>query len=250
MFKATLAEPQLLVNSISTIAELIDEGQFKISKSGIGLVAADRAMVAVVHFNLSLSAFQNYEVDEEQTIGLNITNLLSVLKRATGNDKITLSMQGKKLEILIEGDSKRRFTVPLLDLSQEEVPPVDQLEFTASVEVNPDILQSGVDDAEIISDSVVFEVSSTGFLMKAEGDVSKTELELEKGNKALIDLKADGATVKSRYPLDYLRKMMKAGKIANSVILRFGQDYPMKIEFKSGDKINLTMILAPRVSEE
>jgi len=248
LFKATLAEPQLLVNSISTIAELIDEGQFKISKDGISLVAADRAMVAVVDFNLSSSAFQNYEIDEEQTIGLNIGNLLSVLKRTTGNDKITFNLHGKKLEILIEGSSKRRFTVPLLDLSQEEVPPIDQLEFTVSAELKPEVLQSGVDDAEIISDSVVFELSSTGFLMKSEGDVSRAELELEKGNQALINIQAD-SNAKSRYPLDYLKKMMKAAKIADSVAIRFGQDYPMKIEFKAGDKARLNIVLAPRVSE-
>ncbi len=248
MLKATLAEPQLLVNSISTIAELIDEGQFKISKNGINLVAADRAMVAVVDFNLSSAAFQNYEVDEEQTIGLNIGNLLSVLKRAAGSDKISLALHGKKLEILIEGSSKRKFTVPLLDLSQEEVPPIDQLEFTALAEIKPDVLQSGVDDAEIISDSVVFELSPSMFSMRSEGDVSKAELELEKGNQALINIQTD-SSAKSRYPLDYLKKMMKAAKIADSVLLRFGQDYPMKLEFKSGDKVKLTMILAPRVSE-
>jgi len=248
LLKATLAEPQLLVNSISTIAELIDEGQFKISKNGINLVAADRAMVAVVDFNLSSAAFQNYEVDEEQTIGLNIGNLLSVLKRAAGSDKISLALHGKKLEILIEGSSKRKFTVPLLDLSQEEVPPIDQLEFTALVEIKPDVLQSGVDDAEIISDSVVFELSPSMFSMRSEGDVSKAELELEKGNQALINIQTD-SSAKSRYPLDYLKKMMKAAKIADSVLLRFGQDYPMKLEFKSGDKAKLTMILAPRVAE-
>ncbi len=248
MFKATLAEPQLLVNSISTIAELIDEGLFKISKNGISLVAADRAMVAVVDFSLSLGAFQNYELEEEQTIGLNITNLLSVLKRATSNDKISLNLHGKKLEILLDGSSKRKFTVPLLDLSQEEVPPIDQLEFTAGAEIKPEVLQSGVDDAEIISDSVVFEISPSIFLMKAEGDVSRAELELEKGNQALIDIKSD-SNAKSRYPLDYLKKMMKAGKVADSVGIKFGQDYPMKLSFKSGDKCSLQFILAPRVAE-
>ncbi|MBI4010396.1 MAG: proliferating cell nuclear antigen (pcna) [Candidatus Aenigmarchaeota archaeon] len=248
LFKATLSEPQLLVNSISTIAELIDEGLFKISKDGISLVAADRAMVAVVNFNLSSAAFQNYDLDEEQTIGLNISNLLSVLKRATGSDKISLGLNAKKLEILIEGSSKRKFTVPLLDLSQEEVPPIDQLEFTVSAEVKPEVLQSGVDDAEIISDSVVFEISSNGFLMKAEGDVSKAELELEKGNKALINIQTE-SNAKSRYPLDYLKKMMKAAKIADAVAIKFGQDYPMKLSFKCGDKCSLQFILAPRVSE-
>jgi proliferating cell nuclear antigen PCNA len=249
MFKGTLTEPSLFVNSISTIAELIDEGLFKISKDGISLIAADRAMVAVVDFNISSSAFENYELKEDRTIGLNIGHLLSVLKRVSGEDKLSFSLLDNKLEIVMQNSSKRRFIVPLLDLSQEEVPPVDQLQFTVKAEVNPDVLRSGLEDAEIISDSVLFETTPTKFLMRAEGDISKAELELEKGNKALVDIKTD-VDVKARYPLDYLKKMIKAAKISDSVSIEFGQDYPMKLGFKSGDKCSLKFILAPRVSEE
>jgi proliferating cell nuclear antigen len=249
MFKSRLADPSLFVNSIATIGELIDEGIFKLEKDNISFIAADRAMVAVVDFKISSTAFEKYELDEAQSIGLNITNFLSVLKRCGSGDKLSLSLQDNKLEVLIENSSKRRFVVPLLDLSQEEVPPIDQLEFTAKATIKPDVLQSGIEDAEIIGDAVLFETSGNKFIMRAEGDVSKAELELERGNEALIDLKADGE-IRSRYPLGYLKKMIKASKIADSVSIQFGQDYPMKLEFKAGDKARLTMILAPRVSEE
>jgi proliferating cell nuclear antigen len=249
MFKSRLTDPSLFINSIATIGELIDEGIFKLEKDGISFIAADRAMVAVVDFKISSTAFENYELDAEQSIGLNVTNFLSVLKRCGSGDKLSLSLQDNKLEVLIENSSKRRFVVPLLDLSKEEVPPIDQLEFTAKAIIKPDVIQSGIEDAEIIADAVLFEISGNKFIMKAEGDVSKAELELERGNEALIDLKADGE-IRSRYPLGYLKKMIKASKIADSVSIQFGQDYPMKLEFKAGDKASLTMVLAPRVSEE
>jgi proliferating cell nuclear antigen len=249
MFKSRLTDPSLFINSIATIGELIDEGIFKLGKDGISFIAADRAMVAVVDFKISSTAFEKYELDAEQSIGLNVTNFLSVLKRCGSGDKLSLSLQDNKLEVLIENSSKRRFVVPLLDLSKEEVPPIDQLEFTAKAIIKPDVIQSGIEDAEIIADAVLFETSGNKFIMKAEGDVSKAELELERGDEALIDLKADGE-IRSRYPLGYLKKMIKASKIADSVSIQFGQDYPMKLEFKAGDKASLTMILAPRVSEE
>lgn len=248
MFKATLSNTSLLIDSVSTIAELIDEGIFKISKEGISLVAADRAMVAAVDFNLSASAFEKYEIDEPENIGLNIGNFLSVLKRAKGGDKLTLILHNSKLQVLIENSGKRRFTVPLLDLSQEEVP-LEQLEFTVKTELKPEVLQSGIEDAEIVADSVVFEVSPSKFLIKGEGDISRAELELEKGNKALLEIKSEGE-VKARYPLEYLKKIIKASKMAEKVSLEFGQDYPMRIRFQAGDKCTLNFILAPRVSEE
>lgn len=249
MFRATLSNPMLFVNSIATIGELIDEGLFRLEKDGISFIAADRAMVAVVDFKISSTAFDRYEIDEEQSIGLNITNFLSVLKRVSANDKLTLNLQNNKLEVLMENSSKRRFVLPLLDLSEEEVPPIDQLEFKAKATIKPAILQSGIEDAEIIADSVLFETSPNRFVMRAEGDVSKAELELEKGDEALLDLNTTGE-IKSRYPLEYLKKMMKAIKIADSLSLQFGTDYPLKLEFKAGDKVSLTMVLAPRVESE
>jgi proliferating cell nuclear antigen len=249
MFKATIADVNLLTDSISAIAELIDEGIFKISKDSISLIAADRAMVAVVDFKILSTAFEKYELDKDQSIGLNISNLLSVLKRASAEDKATFNLQDAKLEIILENASRRRFVLPLLDLSQEEIPPVDQLEFTTKAQLDPKVLESGVADADVVSDSVLFEATPTRFGMRAEGDISSSQLELEKGNEALIELKAEGE-VKARYPLDYLKKMVKAAKIADSITIEWGQDYPMKLSFKAMDKVFLQFILAPRVSEE
>lgn len=249
MFKATLKGPSLLVDSMSSIAELIDEGIFKITSTGISLLAADRAMVAVADFRLSKSAFEEFELDADQTMGLNIANLLSVLKRASGKDTLTLMLDKNRLHIEMKNGAKRKFVVPLIDLTQDEIPQIDQLEFSAKAELNPDVLQSGIDDAEIVSDSVLFQASPGRFLMRSEGDVSSAELELETGNAHLMVLESESET-KARYPLDYLKKMVKAAKIADSVTLQFGQDYPMKISFRSGDKASLQFVLAPRVSDE
>jgi proliferating cell nuclear antigen len=248
MFNAVLNSPSIFINSVATIGELIDEGIFNLSKDGITFIAADRAMVAVVDFKISSQAFDKYEIDKEQSMGLNVTNFLSVLKRCGSGDKLTLSLKDNKLEVIMENSSKRRFLVPLLDLTQEEIPPIHQLEFTAKAVLKPAILQSGIDDAEIIADAVLFEAANNKFLMRAEGDVSKTELELEKGSESLIELKDSGA--KARYPLEYLKKMIKAAKIADSVSVQFGQDYPMKMSFESAGKVSLSIIVAPRVSED
>lgn len=249
MFKAVLSTPSLLVDSLASIAELIDEGIFKITQTGISLVAADRAMVAVADFHLAKAAFDEFEVDSDQTMGLNIANLLSVLKRASSKDTLKFNLSGNRLHIEMSAGGTRRFVVPLIDITQEEIPQIEQLEFSARAEMRPDVLQSGIDDAEIVSDSVMFNTSPSRFAMRSEGDVSSAELELESGNPHLMSLSAT-SDVKSRYPLDYLKKMVKAAKIADTVTIQFGQDYPMKLSFKSGDKASLQFVLAPRVSEE
>lgn len=247
-FKATLNDTDLLVDPLSSIAEIIDEAVFKITPAGISLVAADRAMVAVADFHLSKSAFENFEVDSDQAIGLNMSNLLSVLKRSSGKDKMNLSLVNNKLNIEIVDGGSRKFSVPLIDVTQEEIPQIEQLQFSVKAEIQPDVLQSGVDDAEIVSDSVTFQASADTFIMKSDGDLSSSEMEIKSGSPHLVSLQSD-SEAKSKYPIDYLKKMIKAAKIADTVTLQFGQDYPMKISFKSGDKASLQFILAPRMSD-
>lgn len=249
MFKATLEETNLMRDSIASIAEIIDEGIFKVRKDGISFIAADRAMVSVVDFFIAASAFEKYEVDTEQLIGLNIPNFLSVIKRAGTGDKISFELKDAKLHVTIEGASKRRFVVPLLELSAEEIPPVNQLEFKSKVQLKSAVLQSGIIDAEIIGDSIILQATPDCFRMIAEGDVSKAELELTKGDASLIELSVP-SEVKARYALDYLKKMAKAAKLSDSVTIEHGTDYPMRIGFAAGDKVRLSFILAPRVTDD
>jgi len=248
MFKATLADVALLREPMTSIAEIIDEGIFRVTKEGLRFTAADRAMVAVVDFFLAAPAFEKYEVDNEQNIGLNIANFLSVIKRAGAGDKISFDLKDAKLQVALEGTSKRRFLVPLLDLSAEEIPPIEQLDFKSKVHLKTDALQNGISDAEIIGDSIIFEISPSRFYMFSEGDVSRSELELEKGDVSLIEISSPDIT-KARYALDYLKRMIKAAKIADTVTIENGSDYPMRIVFCAGDKVKLSYILAPRVTE-
>jgi len=249
VFKAVMSNSDVFKNSITTIGELIDEGIFKVDKNGMSLIAADRAMVAVVDFKLPATIFDEYKVDKEQNIAINISNLVSVLKRVKSKDKLVMELKNNRLEIIIDNSSRRKFTVPLLDISQEEIPPINQLDFKAKIKIKTDVLKSGIEDADIVGDSVVFEANAEKFNMKASGDITSTELSLQKGNKSLLDLNVTGNVV-ARYPLEYLKKMIKASKLADETTIRWSKDYPMRLDFSSLDKVFLGFVIAPRVTED
>lgn len=249
MFKATLSKVDLLRDAISTIGELIDEGVFKVDKNGLSLTAADRAMVAVVQFRMPPNVFESFSVEKTVSIPIQITNFVSIIKRAKPDDKIILELKDNKFEITMKSDSTRKFGLPLIDLQEEELPSINQLEFKTKSRIKSETLKSGIDDADIVSDSVVFETKKDTFIMKASGDTSSTELVLQKGDQSLLELESADGT-KARYPLDYLKKMIKASKIADDVTLFWSKDYPMKLVFRDTDKIEISFVLAPRVQDE
>jgi DNA polymerase III sliding clamp (beta) subunit (PCNA family) len=61
---------------------------------------------------------------------------------------------------------------------------------------------------------------------------------------------AAGDTVRSTYSLDYLRKMARASNLAESVVVQFAKDYPLRLDFKSLNKAQMTFILAPRIENK
>lgn len=248
MFKMVLSSTDLIKNSIPIIAEIIDEGVFKINQNGLSLLSPDRTMVSVVDFNIPSSAFEEFKVEGEIELGMNLASLVDVIKRIKSSDKVIIqSGKENRVNITIEGNGKRKFELSLLDIKTEK-PPIDQLKFSGRVELKSSVLEEGVADAEIVADSVVLQASPGLFRMSTKGDISSAELELKKGEAGMVSIEAD-SSIRARYPLEYLKKMIKAAKLSENVMLEFGTDYPMRLGFRDVDKVSLRFILAPRVED-
>ncbi len=249
MFKITLGNADLLKNSIPIIAEIIDEGVFTVDAKGLSLVSPDRSMIAMVDFHLLSTAFEDFKVTGENNVGLNLANLVAVIKRIKTGEKVILSKEDGSniLEVVMRGKGTRKFEVPLLNISSEK-PPLDQLKFKSKIELDSGALEEGITDADIVDDSVVFETEPHLFKIWAKGDMNSSQLELKRGEGGIEKIDV-AEPVKARYPLEYLKKMIKASKFSNKVLLEYANDYPLRMVFKDIDKIHLSFVLAPRVEE-
>ncbi|MBI2579800.1 MAG: hypothetical protein HYW27_02770 [Candidatus Aenigmarchaeota archaeon] len=247
MFEASIDDIGMLRDSIATISDIIDETELRIKEKGIEMMAADRAVVAVVDFMFSRNVFTEYKFEKEEKIGINLVNLLQILKRAKDGDKMRMKLDSNKLHITLQNGSRRVFSLPLIDVSKEEPPPLDTLNFPAHLKINSDILNSGIEDAELVGDSIVLTASKGAFLMKSESDNSSAQLELQTGGgMKIVEI---GEPVRARYSLDYMKKIMRAKKLADETTLMMGTDYPLKLQFEVPGKLSLGFVLAPRVDE-
>jgi hypothetical protein len=103
-------------------------------------------------------------------------------------------------------------------------------------------MSQAIKEAYKLSDSLNFIRTENKLKFVADSDVSNYELILD-------SLSPITETFKSRYPLDYLLKLTSASKIFDTCTLNFANDYPLKIDFVK-DGLSLTLVLAPKVSEE
>ncbi len=244
--KLVLAETKLIKEPITIISDLVTEAKFKIKKDSIELVAMDPANVAMVVFRLLSSAFAEYAVKEETTIAINLNNLKQVLRRIKGNDNLMMELNENKLKLTLSGGTVRTFFLPLIDIDEKEQR-IPDLKFKTTIGCPSTMLSDAIEDVEIVAESVTFSVEDKKFTVSASGDSSKAMVEIKAADDVAIKTEEK---VKSKYSIEYLKKMMQGGKISGTVTLSFNKDYPLKLEYKEVDKIQMMFILAPRIEND
>ncbi len=227
------------------ISELVNEVNMRFYRDRIEIVAMDPANVAMVMFKLLSSAFSEYNVVEGKVIGINLLNLTQILKRAKPTDVLSLEIDGDKnrLAVTLRGNSSKKFELGLLDIEEREQK-IPNLKFTTKIETNSLIFNDAIEDMDVISDSLTFNAANDKFVINSEGNVSSGSVEVGSGEETSIML-SDGA-VNAKYSVEYLKKIMKGSKLANTVAVEFGQDYPLRFEYKVIDRLALQFVLAPR----
>jgi len=246
--KLTLAEPKYFKDSVSIISELVNEAKFKITANGIELVAMDPANVAMVVFKLLSSAFAEYELKNDVVLGINLINLKHVLRRAKPTDVMTLELENGKLHVQFRGNSIRRFSLPIIE-SEEKEQKVPELVFPVQIKTTSTVLNEAVEDVDVVAESVSFIAEPGVFVINAEGDLSKAKIEIKPSEETKIISDSD-ETLKARYSIEYLKKMINGSKLSENVTISLNKDYPLKLDYKIIDKLSLTFILAPRVENE
>ncbi len=244
--KLILAETKLIKEPITIISDLVTEARFRITKDSIELIAMDPANVAMVVFRLLSSAFVEYNVKEETIISINLNNFKQVLRRIKAADNLTLEVTDNKLKLTLTSNAVRTFFLPLIELDEKEQK-IPDLKFKTTITLPSSVLNEAIEDVEIVAESVLFAVEDKKFTVSASGDLSKAMVEIKSAEGIVIKTEEK---VKAKYSIEYLKKMMQGSKISGQVTVSFNKDYPLKLEYKELDKIQMMFILAPRIEND
>ena len=246
--RIALAETKYLKDSISVISDLVTEARFKVNKNAVELVAMDPANVAMIIFKLLSSSFTEYKITKDIEIAINLSNFKQILKRAGPDDIISMEIDDNKLKIELKGKAIRTFSLPLIDIEEKEQK-VPELSFPASIHTTSAILNRAIEDADIVSESVSFSVEPERMTIEAQGDLNHMKTEIKSDEETKITTEGPDK-IKAKYSVEYLKKMMGASKLSDNVAVYFNKDYPLKLDYRVVDKLQMSFILAPRVENE
>ena len=248
--KLVLAEPKLFKESMATISSLVNEVTIRADKNMLEIVAMDPANVAMIIFHLVSSAFMVYDVKKEEYLTIGLEGLNQILRRAKPSDTMHLELDEKKRQLVIKlvGESSRTFHITLLDSSHKEQK-IPELNFPAKIEMSSMVFNEAMEDMNVTAESVLFLASENSFVIKSESRLNSAKVELTTDDSTVIKIDKLNE-VASKYSLEYLNKIAKGSKLADNVLIQFGNEYPLKVDYKVIDKLNLSVILAPRVMND
>jgi proliferating cell nuclear antigen len=226
------------------IVNLVDEVTLKVEPERITIRAMDPAHVALVDFEMKKDAFDEYKIKEPIELTLDLKTVVNVLKRVEQELVIKLKEGVNALTFLSEGTVKKRFDIPLIEASEENLK-VPGITFETEVEMDSTLFKNAIADASVIGEYVTMKVEGDAFFFNTKAEENEVEIRVDKEN--CISFKKKDA--KSHFSLEYLQDMAKISDIINKVKIALGNDLPLKLDFED-DYTKVVLFLAPRVETE
>ena len=240
--KLKLDNPKIFSEIIGIISEMVLEVRIKVDNEGLSISAIDPANVAMILFKLPADAFSELEVEKEEVLGVSLDNLKAVLRRVKAGSVLAMEKEENMLKIIIQDKIRKEFSLALIDVEGDEKP-IPSLNFVSKIEMTSVDFSEAIEDCNVVADSCSFVSAPDNFVIQGKGNLNSFKSEFSDE----VNIQAEEAT--SKYSLEYLQKMIKGTKLTDKVVLNFGNDYPLKLEFNT-PKVSLSFILAPRVETE
>lgn len=237
--KLKIENPKIFSDVIGIISEIVLEVRMKVKNDGLSITAIDPANVAMVVFKLPAEFFSEFEVENEEVLGVSLENLKAVLRRIKSGSTLVIEKEENTLKLTVQDKIKKEFDLALINIEGDEKV-VPNLNFISKIEMTSLDFSEAIEDCNVVADSCSFISEPSNFVIKAKGSLNSFKSQFNDE----VNIVAEEST--SKYSLEYLQKMIKASKLTEKVILNFGEDYPLKLEFNN-EKISLSFILAPRV---
>lgn len=259
MFEARLVQGLILKKAIEGIRELIAEGNWECSSSGISMQGMDGSHVALTVLSLKASLFDAYRCDRNVTLGLNHGTLSKILKCAANDDIITLKANDQPDDVNLVFQSKNEdklseFVVKLMEIDAETLG-IPDTEYTATIKIPSSEFQRICRDLSQFGDTVVISVKKGAVEFSGSGEIGSAKIVLKENGtidddeKISVEMDKDQPCSLS-FANRYLNFFAKAQSLSDIVTLQLCPDHPLVVSFDIGDSGYLRYYLAPKIEEE
>ena len=230
-------------NTSEEESELLSEQKSTKQIGGLVMKELNKSGSILVYSKLDAEKFDKYiyTYDKKKiTIGVNLDNLLIILKCMTNLDKMTWALDDEdinKLIIILENTDKKEkkiFRLNLSDLDEEKIE-VDTIEFPYSAYFPSSDFHKYCKDMSLITEKIEIKCTNNKVSFGIKGaEICDADFEISESNGGLsIEVNTDNKNeiVQGVFSLKWLNVFTKCTNLSPQVILYLKNDYPLIIQY-------------------
>lgn len=242
MLECEITDTKTFKDIIQVTDKIVDEIKITCDNDGMRYSCLDRGHVSFISADFNKDYFFTYNCEEPETLTIDSTELLNILKRAKSNDLLRISHDESNLILTFVGEATRTFRIRLIDAEYDNPTP-PHIEYPVTrLELSFKDWWDTVKDLELYTDKITIKTNGDQLLVSGEGDKGSYEAELQ-----ALDNNADRA-YKSTFSLDHVKKL---SSVSGSFYLSFGTDMPILLESLNGmEGYSYGMLIAPRIEAD
>ena len=245
--KLVLNDINYLKSSIEIIQGLVIEARFNFNKEGISLLSMDPAGVCFIYFKLLKSAFVNYDLDKDLDICLKVIDLKQVLKKSSEGDVLVIEYEEPRLILTLKGKSRKEFKINTIDLEQKDYTE-PTLKFDCVVKTKSSIIKDAINTCDIGSEgesvTITANPKSLSFHIEGNNNEATDTIKVSDDTKITTDIE-----IISKFSIEYLNKVIEGSKLSENIKIELANNYPVKFDFMIPDKVQLWLLVAPRIDK-
>lgn len=227
---------------IEALGNIVDEALFKFTSDGMTVKALDPAQVALISVEIPSDSFIEYSVEEELSVGINVSNLLKTLPKPKKGDKIIFNANEEFYEIILEGITTKRYKYRSIEVSVSEVPEID-LDFKVRVVTVAKAFKDAVKDLKGAG-TLVFVAEDDQYLYLKAPDLG-AEAKLSRLGGSILDMEVKEPS-RTSYDEDYISKVLNLAAVTDTLEIKFGSDIPLYLSFALVEGGSVKYLLAPK----
>jgi len=229
---------------VETLGVVVEEARLDFKENGLFVRVVDPSHVAMIKMEVDSAAFDTWEVDETN-LGLEIRKLKDMLSLGA-TDMVDLTYNDDTGTATVNIGRIDRNIRPL-DNSTLNPPNVPDLELPCGVTISGAELAQALRAGRQVGELVTLSLDDKKFSVNVK-QIDEVHVEFTKDDLVALDC---SQAAKSQYSLSYLIPLSKVLQGIENVNVRFGENFPLKLNFDFADGAGtVEYFLAPRVEND
>jgi proliferating cell nuclear antigen len=263
IFEIKTTNAHIIKTLIEALKDILTETTFVISKDGIRIVDLDTNQIILVRMHLLSSEFEEYEVNEEIEIGVEMMTLHKIVKHITNNDSLILSMDDSnrsQLNIRIDNSkkgSKSMSRMKLSDLDYTEYEMVENVEYSSIITLPSNEFQTICRNMKDNSSKMVITKVQNELQFSSDSDMIDSEITYpinvfnESNKQQIYYLKNNKKEdiFRGIFAIEPLLSFTKCTSLCNFVELYLKNDHPLIVKYSVASLGTIRLCLAQALSK-